>query len=901
MSIKDDRGIEHIVKRWIDIFALSLVVFLLYLAIEPPIGKLGNWVEDSVLKKEGVVNILVIFFGLAAIWILLWRLGATHFGWQDKSRIRTFVKWPPVWLSVILYLCWLSFLPNYTFDRIAFIGGIFLLGLPIGFIIRMVNQWLTNDKNDDQQQNQTTESFHEISTKPEKVIEWLGKEQAITEPAQDDFDMAVQARNISRVLLAKQLKTVALVGEYGSGKSSILKMVDYYLKPENRNELNQNNGNDKSGSVNQKVDVITCTVYGWGFAKGSTAEHILECAINELGEHVDVSGLRTVPEQYVAAVDSAGNVFLKILTALATCWKSPLHILEKIDDVLIAIDKRLIIFIEDVDRNKNDEVFFNEIASLLDSLRQLKKISFVLAIGRDCDKEEILIKIAEHVENIPRLNRLDVLKTLESFRSHCIALCPDIISTIPKNYKKDKMGWGRSDMIQAMAEIEELIDSPIDAILKLTDNPRVLKHALRRTLTTWEKLAGEIDFDDLLIVNVLKVVDERIFSFIDKHIARLCALATDNDKERQDKLREKLEPEYKHATEEADYDVNAVSKLLYTLFPRFVGEKWTDELLRQDLTSYQHVANNEPTKYWERVKRGELYDKEIADCEILKALKQWNEDFESTVFKGMEMIKALSTDERVFEKVNQFKSLVSRDCLQKAASKQFDKTLKEYGNKASGEVCPALTRFFVLKPEYNDKLWRSWLLDEIKKALPVSLRYASELYHYWYDPGQNRGADLRARVVEEAKKIFENDPVMLTKVLDPDYIWSVFDFTMEFVEKNKQTGTFDQKQWQWLGRVLLEAGKNNPQVIGPQIANMFCEVTSYNRAKAIKFRGKFDRSVLKSIFNNQEEKVMKLLLLEGVDIEKYDEQSKTVLYCAQDEANKWLNQNNNQSDDNHVR
>ena len=890
MPIKDDRKSKHIVfKRWMDIIALSLVAFLLYLAIEPRIEKLGNWAKDFVLK-EIFVDILVVSFGLAAIWILLWRLGATHFGWQDKSRIKTFVKWPPVWLSVILSLCCLSFLPDYNFIYITFIGGVFLAGLPIGFFIRWLNQWLTKEKKNDPQQSQVTGSFHENSKDPKKVIQWLHKEEAITEQAQDFFDMAVQARNISRVLLAKQLKTVALVGEYGSGKSSILKMVNDYLKPGNHNKLDQNNGNDK-------VDGITCMVDGWGFAKGSTAEHILECAINELSKHVDVSGLRIVPEQYAAAMGSAGNVFLKIIAALATCWKSPLHILERIDNVLTAIDKRLIIFLEDVDRNKNEEVFFNEIAALLDSLRQLKQVSFVLAIGQKYDTEEVLIKTAEHVENVPRLNRIDVLDTLNTFRSHCMKLRPDIINTIPKEFRGDRMGWGRFENILYLPSMYDGSSKPLDAIEELTSNPRVLKHALRRTLTVWEKLPGEIDFDDLLIVNVLKVVDERIFSFIDKNISQLCTLVKGNNKE-EGKLRQGLQAEYEHATKKAEYNFDAASNLAYALFPGFAGENTADRSLRQDLTSYQHVANDYPTKYWERIKRGELYYNEIPDCDILKALKQWNEDFESKAFRNMEMVKALSNDERIYKKAHQFKSLISRDCLQKAASKQFDITLKEHRNKASSEVCPAASTWFLLKSGQADKQWQEWLLEEIKKALPISLRYVNELYHYWFDPKQDFNENLRARVVEAAKKIFEDDPVLLARVLDSDYIWSVFEFTDSLVKKHKPDGTFDLKQWQWLGRTLIEASVDNPQIIGVQIVAMVCYYPSYNREKRIEFNNTLEQSVVKSIFNNQEEKVMKLLLLQGVDIEKYDEQSKVVLLCARDEAKKWLKQNNSQPKDN---
>jgi predicted AAA+ superfamily ATPase len=896
MSIKDDLRRVHIAKRWFDIIALAVVVFLLYLASEPLISKLSNWVTQFAQNNGIIVNILVILLSLALIWVLLWLLGATHFGWRDKLRWKAFLLWPSIWLSAILSLWALFVFQGYTFVQITIISSIFLLG---GFIISETNRWLTEEKKNDSQQSQPTESFHEISIKPEKVIKWLDKEEAITEWTQDIFDMAVQARNISRLLLKTPLKTAALVGEYGSGKSSILKMVDYYLKPENRNLLNLNNGENQSYAVGQRGAVITCTVDGWGFAKGSTAEHILERAINELGKHVDVSGLRTVPEQYAAAMGSVDNVFLKILAALATCWKSPLDILKRMDRVLIAIDKRFIIFLEDVDRNKNEETFFNEIAALLDTLRQLKKVSFVLAIGQEYRAEEVLIKTAEHVENVPRLNRFDVLKTLESFRTYCIALCPDITSKIPKEFKKDRIGWDRSEMIHAVAGMYDDSSKPIDAIVELTSNPRVLKHALRRTLTGWEKLAGEIDFDDLLIVNVLKVVDERIFSFIDKHIARLCALAADNKKEEQDELRKKLESEYKSATENYKYDIIAVQELMDALFPRFIDGSTTDELLRRDLTSYQHVANNTPTRYWERIKRGELHDNEIPDCEILEALRQWNEDFESRELNKMEMVEALSKDYRVFPKARQFKKLIRDDCLQNVASKQFGITLKEYGNKASSEVCPSINQWFTLGPERLDNQWELWLFDEIEKALPRSLRYATELYDIWYDPKRNPDGELRTKVVEAAKTIYENDPALLAKSLGLDYIWSVFEFTENFMETDKGTSSFHSEQWSWLGRVLLEVGIQNPKVIGVNIAAMFCYYPAYNREKGIEFNKKFHISIAEQIFDGNKEDVMRLLLLEGVDIEKYDEQSKAVLYCAQDEANKWLKQNNSQHIDNH--
>ena len=257
----------------------------------------------------------------------------------------------------------------------------------------------------------------------------------------------------------------------------------------------------------------------------------------------------------------------------------------------------------------------------------------------------------------------------------------------------------------------------------------------------------------------------------------------------------------------------------------------------------------------------------------------------------MDMVEALTKDEQVFPKAHQFKSLINHACLQKVASKQFDKTLKEHSNKASMEVCPAISKWFILGPEKLNDEWQQWLFDEIEKALPVSLRYAAELYHFWYDPKRNRDGKLRAKVVDASKKIYESNPALLTKVLDPDYIWSVFDFTDNFMEKNDD-GRFSINQWSWLGHVLLEASNIDPLVIGVHIVPMLCYYPAYNRERGIEFNDKFQQQDLEQIFSGNVSAVMKSLLFEGIDIEKYDEQSKKVLYRAQAEAEKWLNQNN---------
>ena len=565
------------------------------------------------------------------------------------------------------------------------------------------------------------------------------------------------------------------------------------------------------------------------------------------------------------------------------------------DNVLIALDKRLIIFLEDVDRNKSDEVFFNEIASLLDNLRQLNRVSFVLAIGQQYDAGEILIKTADHVENVPRLNRFDVINSLETFRSYCIKRCPDIVNTISKNYDKDRMGWNRSTMIQAVAEIDDYRLKLIDTISKLTDNPRVLKHALRKTLTDWEKLAGEIDFNDLLIVNVLKTVDERIFSFIDKNIGRLCTFVSNNDEKEQDEQKKILVSEFNRAKEKAVYNVDAVLVLLNALFPGFTDSNMMDWLQRQDLIGYQHIANDEPTKYWERVKRGELYENEISDCEILEVLNKWNEDFESKAFRDMEMVEALSNDDRVFPKALQFKKLISRVCLQKTASKQFGITLEKYGNKASSENCPAISQWFILTPDpvgLETEDWQNWFFEQIKISLPISLRYANDLYRFWVNPKFYRPSKLRSKIIEEAKLIYGDNPEILIKAIDPKFL-GLSCFAIELSDESLGGSGFNPQEWQWLGDVLFKAMTINREIIIPQMVFLIGEIQQNPGQKSGQvYHYKFQEDIAKGIFGKNFKQLMKILA-EDIDLSIYDNEIKNYVQLCQNYAKKWITDQGN--------
>ena len=903
--------------RLLYIISLSIIGFLFVFIFQSSIENISLWLYDNIRSKSSIIYVLFLAFVLIGIYMLLEQMGAIYFKWPDKkdtnkeslkSRLIYYAKeffynssfksckqWPPIVLSILLSFLWLAIFSDYTFLQVLKICGCFMLCLPIGLFLSFLNKLATKKDIKPDQEDIKEGSIENLINDPNALIAWIQKDDPISIPEYDISKAKAIARNIYELIIQQDLKTIALVGEYGSGKSSILNMVNHYLYLDNSENSERNIVKNKADSSIKQKYVITCTVDGWGFAKGTASEHILECAVNELAKHVDVCSLKFMPEQYTAAMGSSGNIIIQTLSSIATCCKSPLEMLKRMDDLLKAVDKSLIIFLEDVDRNKTDDTFLNEIAALLNNLRKLKNISFVLAIGQKYDNQEILIKTCEHVENVPRLPNKDILKILKTFKDYCIKQCPDIINIIPKKYDRNRIELNRQPVLQDMAEKYFERNNPADTIPELMSYPRLLKHALRRTYVLWQKLKGEIDFDDLLIVNVLKTIDERIFTFIDRNISRLCALAVDEEKKHEKNIKEDLEREFVKATENAEYIIFAVRWLINSLFPGFVNRDKIDWSLRQDIKDLQHVANDNFTKYWERIKLGELNDNEYKDCKILEAIKKWNSNIEVKALNKLEMIEALALDKGIYPKFEQFKMLISKGCLQKVATKQFGITLKKYGNKASHKVCDAVGQWFTLKPEHADGHWQHWLYEEIEKALPISLLYVNDLYYHWYHPKRNPGGQLRAKIIEAAKRIYSNNPDLLSSALDPDYIWSVWHFAGLYSQKDHGGEGFKPEEWKWLGQVLIEAGKKNPSVIGAHIAALFCNINISHSNKITSYTAKFQKQRAEPIFEGNIDHLMKLLLLKDVDIEKYDAPSQAGLFCAQKVANNWFKKNNNQS------
>jgi hypothetical protein len=101
--------------------------------------------------------------------------------------------------------------------------------------------------------------------------------------------------------------------------------------------------------------------------------------IQECAQHVDCLGISNLPAQYGESIGHV-STWSKALSGLLPLSYDPMVALERMDRVLLAIDRRIVIFFEDLDRNWQGNDFWVEIIALLDRLKKLDRVSFVLAI-----------------------------------------------------------------------------------------------------------------------------------------------------------------------------------------------------------------------------------------------------------------------------------------------------------------------------------------------------------------------------------------------------------------------------------------------------------------------------------------------------------------------------------------
>ncbi len=322
------------------------------------------------------------------------------------------------------------------------------------------------------------------------LLSWISQpEEPINSVRDDKFNYHRIAHRCLEKVNQRPFRSLALLGAFGSGKSSVRNLMLAELHDENPN-------------------IIPVIVDGWGLNDKTVLEYLLEGCVSALSEKVDCLSLAGLPEHYRAAMGESGSWFGKFAFGLSGGVIHPIEVLKQLNLVLLATGYSLLVIVEDIDRNRENHGTLPVLASLLDRLRHLSEVTFLLSINSDDACAVDFARLCDEVEVLPLLSTELVWSEVKKVSEGCI-----------KSYPADvEPGGSPHSHFQVH---ESLLETPFGApprifadVVQLLSTPRALRTAMRHVYFSWQRLHGEVVFEELLLLTTIKASAPGAFAFI---------------------------------------------------------------------------------------------------------------------------------------------------------------------------------------------------------------------------------------------------------------------------------------------------------------------------------------------------------------------------------------------------
>lgn len=389
-------------------------------------------------------------------------------------------------------------------------AGYCALGVAVGHVVaRFITTGMHNEICCD-----TPLRPREESNSPDDLVAWLVDDRPIVgehdSRLPDHIDTA--ERILDRLVSgldpeAGPCPGVALIGPYGSGKTSICNLVQS-LYARKRQE----------GMALPRV--LFRRFEAWQYLTPEAAiRGLMESAAAAVEEVADIPELWRLPEKYVNAIKQGASGWTGAFVMLLGGRAEPRAVLSRISDALVRLGIRLVIFMDDFDRVEGTaSASQGALAQALNHFQNLPNIQYVISVGSPTRRDLgppipgpafDLLKLTRFQELVPRMDAERSLGLIQQLRA---------CSLSKENYypwaelgprDEDPLKWNRlfTGHPSGLAGI----------LAELLSTPRTLKGALRDALAAWRGgLDGEISWYDLMLACVLRIAEPAVFEWIER-------------------------------------------------------------------------------------------------------------------------------------------------------------------------------------------------------------------------------------------------------------------------------------------------------------------------------------------------------------------------------------------------
>ncbi|MCH8043290.1 MAG: hypothetical protein IID44_06185 [Planctomycetes bacterium] len=864
---------KSIANRWFNIVVIGITAGVLWALIAPSL-------EPSLAFAVQVLSRFSIFaFLFVSVWISAVLVSCFGWGrWAGFFGFKNLFAYPPLWLAVIIgIISW-----SALYEHWVAVGTLF--GVMIVTVISSMTLWRMKDRTRSRRRKSPDASKVEVapvsSSRPleyEDLMGWImDGDCPICEPQQDLFGHDLVACRIVKRLLNcpdGEAPTMALVGGLGSGKSSIRELVDYRLR--------------QIDGVADEVVVVNLTM--WPFDSPEAAVRgILNKLTSELSKHVNTLALTGVADSYVRAIEKTSG-FLGSVSHFLSGPSQPTDALKGIVDVARAIDLRIVLWIEDVERFAGADRLSGDAAQLRNAERvgPIRALLFELDA---CPKISVIIsdgslesrfdagKIARFIERPPKVRVGDAWKLIHALRSRCLRKDDaDLIDPAAPQIR-ESLNVPKSDMYEPLLTYRVDPEKPTlqESIALLLHSPRSLKSALRLCHETWEILKGEIDFDDVLLMSVLRESRPRVFSVVDEGIRGFqngfgSPLPGPHGKKPEDHpVMKKLDLVLQ---EESDVAIkNAILEILGFVFPNYADERQTVVVDRRHVDKPQGLAINHPTDYWQRYIATIPVDDVDSDQAALREISEWKREKPNRL---LDRLFSENTDSQIESFAGLFSGAELCRLLEELTDRVMPLSAEDWheGSRAPG-VASLWQMIRVRYPE-TETLMRA-VTASISKAIRANLPLASDLYYFFCSRERDVPDRLSSEELSEIRKMYlatmlEAFPpgngrglIQAMKGGSP-YVIGWLCWTLERIRANDRDG-IPFSRWNEFAPVMIEAAELEPSTFLPQFLlfittsgerrNVPPSADSHRSSRELVYH--FDETAARRLFRDDYDKVLSL-------------------------------------------
>lgn len=321
----------------------------------------------------------------------------------------------------------------------------------------------------------------------------LSGDRPLKHPDHDRLGYAPFARNLAEGLVRMAPAhgfVVALYGPWGSGKSTVLNFVEWYLADD-----------QKEGRV-----LIVPFNPWWFSGQHELTKRFLEqlLAVVDPKEKRRKTEIRNKIADFAALVGEAPSFFGsggRIAAQTLRVAPNIFQLKEEIEDQLASRAGRIIVLIDDTDRLAHDEI--RDLFRLIKAVGDFRNVTYVIALDQNVAREALAgtfgARAQEYLEKIVQL---------------------PYELPLPERSALRQLFFEQLDAVLARADVEVVLDEALwtevffDAVDPFLRTPRDVTRLINVVTAVYPAVAGEVNVVDFVAISVIQAFESTLWDVV---------------------------------------------------------------------------------------------------------------------------------------------------------------------------------------------------------------------------------------------------------------------------------------------------------------------------------------------------------------------------------------------------